>query len=408
MDEAKLNHILNMVRSVPTLPEVAQELSRLAGDPTATAQDMAHVAEADSGLATHILRVVNSSFFGFSRQISTIPQAIVVLGTHGVRNIALGLTVSAIRPQLDTNSDFFDVDDFWRHSLSVAIGARQLAKHLVICDPEEAFLAGLLHDIGKLILIESCAEQYLELIAAANIQNQPLHTLEDSQLGFNHTDVGFALCERWKIPESVAYTVRNHHRWTCNMPISTDQDQLLFLVNTANNLAKVSGIGFSGNPCVTHFCMQTALSYRSISEALQKTLETLPSEVSHTEHLFNIISQDKRATAFESGNICTGIVIQTPHLFKIISLVLLSQGIVPVTLQEQIPEGAEMIAVITDTELNPESLPATWPRHNIVYHQPKELKHQISLKDKPFEIDVEQLRIWLNEHLRSSTTEELV
>ncbi|WP_417382864.1 HDOD domain-containing protein [Gimesia sp.] len=408
MDEIKLNQILKLVRSVPTLPEVAQELGRLAGDPTSSAQDMAYVAEADSGLAAQILRVVNSSFFGFSRQISTIPQAIVVLGTHGVRNIALGLTVSAIHPNLATNSQFFDVDDFWRHSLSVAIGARQLARHLVICDPEEAFLAGLLHDIGKLILLESCTEQYLALIAAANAKNQPLHTLEETQLGFNHTDVGFALCERWKIPESVAYTVQNHHCWNCDMTISTEQDQLLSLINTANNLAKVSGIGFSGNTSVTSFCMQASFSYRSLSEALQKTLETLPSEVAHTENLFNITSQQNYAAACKTGDTCAGVVIQNPDFYKIISLLLLSQGIIPVTLEEPIPEGAEMIAVVTDAELNPESLPVAWPQNIIVYHHHEELMHQESPERKPFQIDVEQLRIWLNEKLPSSVKEELV
>ncbi|QDT43165.1 hypothetical protein Pan241w_32640 [Gimesia alba] len=408
MDESKLDDILNMVRSVPTLPEVAQELSRLAGDPTASAQDMAHVAEADSGLAAQILRVVNSSFFGFSRQISTIPQAIVVLGTHGVRNIALGLTVSTLRPKIETHSQYFDVDDFWRHSLSVAIGARQLARELVICDPEEAFLAGLLHDIGKLILIESSTEQYQELITAAHSTNQPLHTLEENQLGFNHTDVGFALCERWKIPESVSHTVQNHHRWNCETPIATEQNQLLFLVNTANNLAKVSGIGFSGNACVTPFCMQTSFSYRSLSEALQKTLEILPSEVAHTEHLFNITSQSNYASLSESGNICVGVCVQNPDLYKIISLLLLSQGIVPVTQQEQMPAETEMIAVLTDSELNLDSLPERWSRYIIAYHHFENSDHQQSQPEKSFEIDVEQLRIWLNEQLPAFTTEELV
>ena len=408
MNESKLDKILDMVRSVPTLPEVAQELSRLASDPSASAQDMAHVAEADSGLAAHILRVVNSSFFGFSRQISTIPQAIVVLGTHGVRNIALGLTVSTLRPDLKTNSQFFDVDDFWRHSLSVAIGSRQLARELVICDPEEAFLAGLLHDIGKLILIESCTIQYQDLITTANLNNQPLHIVEDSQLGFNHADVGFALCERWKIPESVADTVQLHHRWNCKMPITTEQDQLLFLVNTANNLSKVSGVGFSGNACVTPFCMQTPFSHRSLSEALQKTLEILPSEVAHTEHLFNITSQSNYTDLSESQNICIGVIVQNPDLYKIISLLLLSQGIVPVTLQEQIPAETEMVAVLTDSELCLESLPERWSQYIISYHQFKNSVQQQTQLDKSFEIDVEQLRIWLNEQLPASATEELV
>ncbi|QDV51302.1 HDOD domain-containing protein [Gimesia fumaroli] len=408
MDKSKLNDILNMVRSVPTLPEVAQELSRLAGDPTASAQDMAHVAEADSGLAAQILRVVNSSFFGFSRQISTIPQAIVVLGTHGVRNIALGLTVSTLRPKTESHSLHFDVDDFWRHSLSVAIGARQLARDLVICDPEEAFLAGLLHDIGKLILIESCTEQYEEIIGVAQSNNQPLHILEESQLGFTHTDVGFALCERWKIPESVAYTVQNHHNWNCDRPITTKQDQLLFLVNTANNLAKVSGIGFSGNACVTPFCIQTSFSHRSLSEALQKTLEILPSEVAHTEHLFNITSQSDYGNFADSGHFCIGVIVQNPDLYKIISLLLLSQGIVPVTQQEQIPAESEMIAVLTDSELNPESLPAGWSQHIITYQYSAESNQQGLQPDKAFEIDVEQLRIWLNEQLPASASEELV
>ncbi|WP_339734371.1 HDOD domain-containing protein [uncultured Gimesia sp.] len=408
MDESKLNQILNMVRAVPTLPEVAQELSRLAGDPTASAQDMAHVAEADLGLAAQILRVVNSSFFGFSRQISTIPQAIVVLGTHGVRNIALGLTVSTLRPQLNTDSQLFDVDDFWRHSLSVAIGARQLARELVICDPEEAFLAGLLHDIGKLILIESCAEQYQELITAANTNNQPLHVLEETQLGFNHADVGFALCERWKIPDSVAYSVQNHHHWNCEMPLATKQNQLLFLVNSANNLTKVSGIGFSGNACVTPFCMQTSFSHGSLTEALQNTLESLPLEVAHTEHLFNITSQHNNTNISEPGSVCIGVIVQNRDLFTIFSLLLLSQGIIPVSEQDQIPTGTEMIAILTDSEMNPNSVPVGWSQHILTYCYSKELNHPQSPQDISFEIDVQQLRIWLNEQLPTSTMEKLV
>lgn len=408
MNDSNLDQILDMVQSVPTLPEVAQELSRLAGDPNASAQDMAQVAEADSGLAAQILRVVNSSFFGFSRQISTIPQSIVVLGTHGVRNIALSITVSKLRPQIENQLTYFNIDEFWRHSLAVAIGARQLSRSLLICDPEEAFLAGLLHDIGKLVMIECCPDRYQEIIADAAESNIPLHLLEESRLGFTHADVGFALCERWKIPDSVAYNVQHHHHWSCDTPITSEQNQLLFMVNTANNLAKVAGIGSSGNPRVTPFCMQKTFSHRSLSESLQMTLEILPSEVAHTEHLFNISSERNYENKAESEHLCAGIVIQNPDFFKILSLLLLSQGVLPVTQQERLPENSEMIAVITDIDLTQDSLPAGWSHNILKYNAFSKLESTQSTSGNSFEIDVEQLRLWLLEQLPDSSTKELV
>lgn len=408
MNEKKLDEIFKIVRTVPPLPEVAQELSRLAGDPKATAQDMASVAETDSGLAAQILRVVNSSFFGFSRQINTIPQAIVVLGTHGVRNIALGLAVTALRPNLSNDSTPFKVDDFWRHSLSVAIGARQLAKHLAICDPEEAFLAGLLHDIGKLLLIEAYPDQYTSLITTAHSHQLALHTLENSKLALNHAEVGFALCERWKIPQSVAHTVQNHHMRNCDLSISSEQDQLLFLVNTANNLAKVRGIGFSGNTCATPFGQHLSFSDGSLSEAVQKTLLMLPTEVAHTERLFNITSQQNYPTISNSAENCVGIVLQDPHLSQTISLLLLSQGIVTINENEHVPSGVSMIAVLTDEETSSESLPDNWSDNIIVYHHAGIVNHDLSHDDSQLEIDIEQLRIWLNDHLTNSVMQETV
>ncbi|QDU10799.1 HDOD domain-containing protein [Gimesia aquarii] len=408
MNEKKLNEIFKIVRKVPPLPEVAQELSRLAGDPKATAQDMASVAETDSGLAAQILRVVNSSFFGFSRQINTIPQAIVVLGTHGVRNIALGLAVTALRPNLSKDAPLFKVDDFWRHSLSVAIGARQLAKHLAICDPEEAFLAGLLHDIGKLLLIEAYSDQYIALITTAHSHQLALHTLENAKLGLNHAEVGFALCERWKIPQSVAHTVQNHHFRNSDLSISSEPDQLLFLVNAANNLAKVSGIGFSGNTCATPFGQHFSFTGGSLSEAVQKTLLTLPTEVAHTERLFNITSQQHYPTVSNSAENCVGIVIQDPHLFQTISLLLLSQGIETITVNEQIPSGASMIAVLTDEDTAPETLPDEWSDNTIAYHHAGIVNHDLTHDDSQLEIDIEQLRVWLNDHLTNSAMQETV
>ncbi len=407
MNQDKLEEILNMVRSVPTLPEAAQELSRLAGDPTASAQDMANVAETDSGLATQILRVVNSSFFGFSRQIKTIPQAIVVLGTHGLRNIAVGLAVTTLRPKLTKTPVAFDVDDFWRHSLSVAIAARLLSKQLASCDPDEAFLAGLLHDIGKLILIESLTEQYETVLTMANSQNQPLHILEEQVFGFNHADVGFALCERWKIPESVADTVRHHHQWNSESPILTEQDQLLFLVNTANSLSKVAGIGFSGNKYMTPLSIQSHFAGRTLEDSLQEVLQTLPAEVTRTEHLFHIKSKHIPAQVSESAGNCVGFITQHSQLYNTIHLLLLSQGIQSVTAKERIPSGAVMTAVITDADTTPESLPRNWCSHIVVCHAADFMNHTTPPCEDQVEIDIEQLRNWLNTQLPVSVPEEI-
>lgn len=232
------------ISHLATLPEVTLKIIRLVEDPSSTAQDLNKVIANDPALGARILKVVNSAFYGLPGQIGSTNRAIVLLGLNAVKNIAIAASLAKLfrGGQISTK---FNARDLWRHSIAVGTATRLLAAKSGLGMPDEAFLAGLMHDIGIMVEIQARRPQFVE--ALDTIRQNPNMTLREAEaqcVGATHEDFGTALCKLWKFPASFAYVTGYHHRPS---EVAPQHRPLTTLVHVADIIAANLELGFTGS-----------------------------------------------------------------------------------------------------------------------------------------------------------------
>ena len=215
------------------LPQTLSEVLRVVSDDTTGADDLAKVLMRDPAMTARVLRVVNSPYYGVGRKIGSVPQAVVTLGMRQVTALALSTSVYTMTERWQSS---FDRVRFWRHSLETAIAARDLAEKSGYKKTEEMFVAGLLHDIGLLVLERSFPDQYHKMWKKS-LGNGTLVEQEEEAWGSNHARVGQFLLEQWRLPETVSQAVGHHH--TVFSPGAVEPEMISSqIVNLANRISK--------------------------------------------------------------------------------------------------------------------------------------------------------------------------
>lgn len=205
-----LQKTLDRIEDLPTLPDVVAKLNRLLSDPSSSAADINDVLAQDIALSAKILKLVNSPYYGFPRRITTITYAVVILGFNAVRNLALSAAVFDLFAGKPGKNDF-DVKAFWRHSICTAIAGAAIARRCKMPDADNAFTAGLLHDIGKVATLRFFPEGMGKTMARVAAQDCLFLEAERAELSFDHATLGGALLERWNLPPGLSEAVRLHH-----------------------------------------------------------------------------------------------------------------------------------------------------------------------------------------------------
>ena len=237
--EALSNH----VKGLPTLPSVLAELSRRLEDPKTSSEDLAQVIQQDQAISSKVLKLVNSPFYGYSGRIHTINQGIVILGFNAVKNLVLSTSVMEAFKDAESGEGF-RVDLLWIHSASVAGVAKVLAERSGVGDPEEAFVAGLLHDIGKILVWTSNPKLLSACIQASQSRKMPLESVETQVLGFRDAELAAVLAEKWKFPNSL----RESLRWNPEPERAGAAISLASVVHAANALCIAMGSSSVQNP----------------------------------------------------------------------------------------------------------------------------------------------------------------
>jgi len=235
--ESLVNKSLELV-SPPTTYSL---LNDLMNDPNSSADDISAVINTDPALATRLLKVVNSPFYGFPSQINTISRAITIIGTREL--IHLVLATSVMNSFTGIPSSLINMDEFWRHSLACAIAAKQLALKCGQRPAERFFLAGLLHNIGSLVIYQSMPELAREAINSSKFGNEAIFLSEQRVLGFDHTQVGQALVKAWRLPALLDDVVRHHH----TPSDSKDFPLEVAIVHIADIMVSSAEFGHSGD-----------------------------------------------------------------------------------------------------------------------------------------------------------------
>ncbi len=241
---AELEELIESTITIPTIPAVLLEINRVVNSPDGSARDVANIIDRDPAIAAKALRLVNSSLYGLKNPVSSIPLACSILGLKTIKNLVVQATV------LETFSErselkSFDVEWLWDHSFKTAMAAGLLAKETTVesgLNSDDAYTAGLIHDVGKMVLLQSQADQFAEALSFSNSKDIPLAHAEEKVLGFSHAHVGGLLAKRWKLSEELQLAVMDHHQST----LGREQGWQGLLVSAANTVAHEAAAGNGG------------------------------------------------------------------------------------------------------------------------------------------------------------------
>jgi HD-like signal output (HDOD) protein len=239
-----LSQVRTAVKSVAalaTLPEVTARIVRTVEDPKSTAAQLHTIISHDPALVTRILKVVNSSFYGLPGQIGSVERAIVLLGLNAVKNIAVAASLGQLFRGVKL-CDGFTAKDLWTHCMAVAVTARELARQLKLPIADEAFLAGMIHDVGILVALQLWPERVRQVCEMSKKEGAADFCAIERQIhGFDHQQLGAALAEHWKFPRSCQLVAGYHHS-----PTTLDNDRkLVSLVFIADTICCQGNHGFN-------------------------------------------------------------------------------------------------------------------------------------------------------------------
>ncbi len=239
----QLKAVVQKITDLPTLPALFVTLTRLIQDPHTSAEQLGRALSTDMTLVSKVLKLVNSAFYGFPGRIGTVSQAIVILGFSSIRNIVLTTSVMKMweHPKLQKQ---FDLDGFWRHSLQTAALSKALAMERAIPFMEELFIAGLLHDIGRIVLSGKLPEDFEKVLDYRARRHVSLLEAEKKVLGLTHAELGAFLAKKWNLPAPLVEIIRCHHApeladTSPGAPLSGDASASLAVVRLADALSRV-------------------------------------------------------------------------------------------------------------------------------------------------------------------------
>lgn len=236
-----LEKLLEGANALPTLPQVVTHILKTLNDDNADADSLVQQLNTDPVIVARLLAAANSSAFGLASQVATTRQAILVLGLETVRSITLA---TALIEHFGRSTSAFDSRLLWRHSLGVATCARTLAERTGY-NPEAAFSAGLLHDIGQLLMVSVAPDACAEVRIRMRQLGEPIIDAEQTIFGYTHAEAGSALARLWKLPTDIISGINAHHT-----PESGDDGEIGDLIHIAEVLSHALDLGNAAQNCV--------------------------------------------------------------------------------------------------------------------------------------------------------------
>jgi len=201
--------IANKTIEIATLPEITMRIVEVVQDPKSTAHDLHRIVSNDPALSARVLRVVNSAFYGLPGQIGSIDRAIMLLGLNAVKNIAIAASLTKMFQQ-KVPTDDFSGKDLWTHSVAVGASNKLITGAIGLALPDEAFLGGLIHDLGLVALLQCFSEKIPEIVQLVKAGVR-FRQAETNVIGADHQEIGMALAAKWKFPRSFQYVSGYHH-----------------------------------------------------------------------------------------------------------------------------------------------------------------------------------------------------
>ncbi|MBN2712025.1 MAG: HDOD domain-containing protein [Planctomycetes bacterium] len=286
LDSDKVRRKIESIQDLPTLPSVAREIIAMAQSPKTNASDVGKMIEKDQALMGKVLKLVNSSFYGFPGQIKSIQHAVVIIGFNKVKNVVM--TASVFDLSKGRKANLLDMPGHWEHSLGTAIGAQIAARAIGgSLQPEDAFVGGLIHGLGKLILDQYLSDEYQTVRDIIEEKKCLINEAEKEHLGFTYSTVGTWISEKWKLPSLLHNAIRFHLT-----PMKAREDrEIVAAVHIGNILSRALGVGNPGDDRMPQ--IDPALwSYYNLSyKFLDESIATMIEELQKAQDFFDMIER---------------------------------------------------------------------------------------------------------------------
>ncbi len=242
LDASRLRSTIESITDLPTLPTLLARITGQIANPATNAADIGKLIEQDQALTGKVLRLVNSAYYGFPKQIKSVQHAVVILGFNKVKTIVITASVFGAfrgRPQ-----GGLDLRRFWQHALGTALSSKAVAEHFGAAHlAEDAFVAGLLHDVGKVVMDQYQPNIYGPIVKYAMDKGSLLVDAEKEVMGLTHADVGGWLMEKWRLPPTLVNLVLDHH----TLSASQERRELILSIHLGDILTRAIGIGSGGD-----------------------------------------------------------------------------------------------------------------------------------------------------------------
>jgi HD-like signal output (HDOD) protein len=276
--EQRLKRVRNYLFRMPSLSTTVTKVMEICNDPKTSPNDLNRVISLDPVLTGRVLKIVNSAYFSPVRKISSLTRAIIMLGINTVKNLALS---TSILTSMGRKESFhaLSMDDFWAHSICVGVTAKSLAaiKNIPISEREEYFVAGMLHDLGKIPLNNLFQDEYAKVLELAKIEKSPLYLAEKMILEIDHAMIGGMIAEKWQLGEIITDSLSHHHEAG---KVRAESFQVVAITSLANEYANMAEIGsagdtFSEEPKLTYLLDRVGISWSTLSDISESILEEI-------------------------------------------------------------------------------------------------------------------------------------
>lgn len=287
MAQSRVGIIIDKVQKLPTLPNVANKITRLIKDPTCTAIKVSEVIDKDQSLTSRVLRLVNSAFYSLCTEVTNVKHAVALLGFRTISQMVISISVFDIFK--GGYGKEFDRTGFWKHSIGCAVISRMIAERIKYPKVDDCFTAGLMHDIGKVVLDQYLHEEMTKVIQATQEEMISFGDAEKKVMGLNHADIGGQAMKNWNIPLAIMAAVKHHHQLPGERRGSAlAQDIIVDIVKLSDVICKREKIGYTGDNIIPKMDEELWERLNIDRESIENLIECCGEEIEKAEVLLEL------------------------------------------------------------------------------------------------------------------------